>query len=311
MSRRLVLCAAAAALAALAPAPASAYFELTSVGARAVSLGPSAMGLVDDVSAYRWNPAALATLHGDELLLDAARPYGVENLGENAVALGTRRWGTGWAVGWHRVSVADVYAEDQFCAAAGRTVLRTPGGSRLDAGATFTFGRAAFQPFEIAAGSSVDYGVVSKGSLDAALRWRTPWNMDVSWVARDLLQPRYEFEAGTGGDRLDLRQEVAAAFHWNKESTICVGWGQPPRGASSFSAGLEVLFFDVFAIRSGLSNLSSTYQSTSSPNDLTFSGGFGVFHRGVHIDAAAGTHHELGASYRVSLRYVRRPAEGR
>ncbi len=311
MNRRLALCAAAAVVAALAPSPARAYFELTSVGARCVALGPSAMGLVDDVSAYRWNPAALATLPGSEALLDAARPYGVENLSENALALGTRRWGAGWAVGWHRVSVADVYAEDQFCAAAGRTLLRTPGGSRLDGGATFTFGRAAFQPFDAAPGVPVDYGVVSKGSVDAALRWRTPWSVDLSYVARDVLQPRYEFEAGTGGDRLDLRHEVAAAFRWNRESTISLGWGQPPRGASTFSAGLEILFFDVFAIRSGLSNLSSTYQSASSPNDLTFSGGFGVFHRGVHIDAAAGTHHELGASYRVSLRYARRPAEGR
>lgn len=311
MSRRVLALAAAAALAAFAPSPARAYFELTSVGARVVALGPSAMGLVDDVSAYRWNPAALATLAGPEALLDAARPYGVENLSENAVALGTSRWGTGWAVGWHRVSVADVYAEDQFCAAAGRTLLRTPGGSRLDGGATFTFGRAAFQPFEIGPGSSVDYGVVSKGSLDAALRWRTAWSVDFSYVARDLLQPRYEFESGTGGDRLDTRHEVAAAFRWNRESTISLGWGQPPRGASTFSAGIEILFFDVFAIRSGLSNLSSTYQSASSPNDLVFSGGLGVFHRGVHIDAAAGTHHELGASYRVSLRYRGRSAEGR
>lgn len=304
--RRLALAVAVALL--WAP-PARAYFELTSVGARVVALGPSAMGMVDDVSAYRWNPAALTSLSGPEALFDVARPYGVENLSENAVALGTRRWGTGWAAGWHRVAVSDVYAEDQLCAAAGRTFYRGAGGSRLDAGATFTFGRAAFQPFVDPDGATQGYGAVSKGSFDVGARWRSPWNVDLSWVGRDLLQPRYEFVAGSGGDRRVARQELAAAFHWNRESTISLGWAQPARGSATFSAGLEILFFDVFAIRSGLSNISSTYESTASPNDLQFSGGFGVFHRGVAIDAAAGTHHDLGASYRITLR-VRGRAPG-
>lgn len=303
--------AVAALLACLCPDRAEAYFELSNVGARAVAIGPSAMGLVDDVSAYRWNPAALVSLSQPEVMLDVSKPYGIENLNENALAVGVKRWGTGWAIGWHRVSVTDVYAEDQICGAAARTLYRGAGGSQVDAGATFTFGRAAFRPFEEPAGSTVDYGVVSKGSFDAGTRWRTPWNVDLSWVGRDLLQPRYEFEAGSGGDHLTARHELAAAFRWNRESTISLGWGQPPRGESSFSAGLEILFFDVFAIRSGLSKLSSTYQSTSSPNDLQFSGGFGVFHRGVFIDAAAETHHELGASYRVSLRFRPRSPEGR
>lgn len=306
--RRLAVVLAAALL--WAP-PARAYFELTSVGARIVALGPSAMGMVDDVSAYRWNPAALTSLAGHEALVDVSKPYGVDNLNESALALGTRRWGTGWAVGWHRVSVTDIYAEDQFCAAAGRTLFRGAGGSQLDAGATFVFGTASFQPFVDPAGTNADYGVVSKGSFDVGARWRSPWNVDLSWVGRDLLQPRYEFEAGTGGDRLTARQELAAAFRWNRESTISVGWAQPPRGDPSFSAGLEILFFNVFAIRSGLSNVSSTYESTASPNDLQFSGGFGVFHRGVYIDAAAGTHHDLGASYRVSLRFRGHGSEGR
>ena len=289
-------------LLAILPLPSHAYFELTNIGARTVALGPSAMSYVDDASAYHWNPAALATLPGPEVLLDLSRPHGVDNLSENALALGARRWGTGWTAAWHRTAVAEVYAEDLFCLSAGRTLLRTPGGSQLDAGATFKFGRAGFQPFEIPGGTVVDYGVVSKGSLDAGIRWRTPWNIDVAWVSRDLLQPRYEFGAGSGGDRLPARQEVAAAFRWNRESTISVGRTQSIRGDVALSAGMEILFFDVFAIRSGLSNLSSTFESTSSPNDLQFSGGFGVFHRGIQIDAAAGTNHDLGASYRVTLR---------
>jgi hypothetical protein len=305
--------AAAFALAALcaAPLPARAYFELTNVGARVVALGPSAMGVVDDVSAYHWNPAALASLAGPELLLDSSRPYGVNNLTENALAAGMKAWGTGWALAWHRTGVSDVYAEDQFCVAAGRTLLRTEGGSQVDAGATFIYGRAAFQPFDVPGLGTADYGTLSKGSMDVGARWRTPWKMDVSWLARDILQPRYEFVVGSGGDLRSVRQEFAAAFHWNRESSISAGWAQTEHGRATMSAGIEILFFDVFAIRSGLSNIANAYEATSSPNDLLFSGGFGVFHRGYFIDAAAGTHHDLGASYRVSLRFRPRAQAGR
>ena len=306
--RRLAL---AWALVAVYAAPAHAYFELTNVGARVVALGPSGMSFVDDVSAYHWNPAALTSLSRAEVLLDFAKPYGLENLNENAIALGVRRWGTGWAVAWHRTAVEDVYAEDRFCASAGRTLFRGAGGSQVDGGATFVFGRAGFQPFEVPGGATEDYGVISKGSFDAGLRVRTAWKVDLSWVGRELLQPRYEFVAGSGGERLAARQEAAAALRWNRESTISLGWAQPSRGPGSFSAGMEIQFFDVFAIRSGLSNLGSAYRSTSSPNDLQFSGGFGIFHKGYFVDVAAGTSHELGASYRVSLRFRGRAPEGR
>jgi hypothetical protein len=300
------------AFAACCAAPAHAYFELTAVGARIVALGPSAMGMVDDVTAYHWNPAALASATGPEVLLDTSKPYGIENLSENAVVVGTRRWGTGWSFAWHRMSVADVYAEDQFCAAAGRTIFRGPDGSQVDLGTTFVFGRAAFQPFDIpGVATGLDYGVMSKGSFDVGARWRTSWNVDLSWVAHDLLQPRYEFVSGSGGDRLTTRQELAAAFRWNRESTIGLGWAQDPTGGGTLSAGMEITFFDVFAIRSGLTNLGSSYKATGSPNDLVYSGGFGVYHRGIFIDAAAGTSHELGASYRISLLYRSHERRGR
>jgi len=299
---RLILGLALASMVVL-PGSAHAYFELTDTGARTVALGPGAIGMVDDVSAYHWSPAALASLGRPEILLDVSKPYGVENLTENALAAGARRWGTGWAIAWHRTAVADVYAEDQFCAAAGRTLLTVADGSRIDAGVTFRFGRAAFQPFDVPGLGAVDYGAVSKGSFDVGARWRTRWNMDFAWTSRDLLQPRYEFVLGSGGDRLPARQAVAGAFRWNRESTLGLSWTQAARGRGTVNAGLEIVFFDVFAIRSGLTNLTSAYESTNSPNNLQFSGGFGVFHRGYYVDAAAMTHHDLGATYRVTLRF--------
>jgi hypothetical protein len=292
----------ALAFALAAARPAHAYFEQTDIGARIIALGPSAMAGVGDVSAYRWNPAALATLRRPELLLDWGKPWGVENLSENGIAAGASHWGTGFAVAWHRLGIPDAYAEDQFCIAAGRTLLEPRGGHAIDAGATFKFGRVAFQPFTVG-GTSLDYGAQSKGDFDVAARWRTPWSVDFSWVSRNLLQPRYELVDGSGGDLQVPRQEIAASIRWNRESTISMGWAQQPHGAATLSAGMEIQFFDVFSIRSGLRNISRVYEAQQSPNDLQFSGGFGVFNKGYYVDAGAETSRDLGATYRVSLRF--------
>ncbi len=298
MKRSFLLALAALLLA----APAHAYFELTDAGARVIALGPSAMATVDDASAYHWNPAALVSLRRPELLIDYSKPYGVDNLNENTLAVAGTVHGFGTALAWHHVGVTDAYGEEQFCVAAARTLQDNRLG-RWDAGATFKFGRAAFQPFDVAGGSHVDYGAISRGSLDLGLRWRSPWSIDLNYVVRDVLEPRYEFIPGSGGGHLTARQDVAAAFKWNRESTITLGWSQVAPQATSLSAGMEILFFNVFAIRTGLRNLANVYEAQRSPNDLQFSGGLGVFHKGYHVDAAAQTSRDLGASYRMSLRF--------
>ena len=291
-----------AALALLAGAPAHAYFEETATGARGLALGSSALAAIDDASAYYWNPAGLAGLRQAELLIDYAKPHGVEGLDAGALGAAGRAAGFGWAVAWHRLAISHVYAEDQFDLAAARPVANVAGG-RLDAGATFKFGRVSFQSFaDPLTGESVDYGAQSKGSLDGGLLWHSPWNIDFAWTGRDLLQPRYEFVAGSGGGLLKARQEVAAAFRWNRESIVTVGWSQGAIGSSSLSAGLEIQFYDVFAIRSGVANLSRIYESFGSPNELQYTGGFGVYHGNVFVDAAATTNRDLGATYRVTLR---------
>jgi hypothetical protein len=301
MRHRLAGAAGVAAIL-LAAGPASAYFEQTLVGARGGALGAGASAFVHDVSAYYWNPAALSAVRRPEALADHARPYGVPDLSATAVAVALPAYGSGWAVAWHRYGIADVYAEDQFALAAGRVVWERER-HRLAAGATFKYGRLGFAEFADPLGSgTIDIGSQAKGSLDAGLLWTTPWALDFAWVGRDLLRPRYALVEGSGGDRLETRHELAAALRWNRESTITFGWAEPEVGAASFNAGLEILFFDVFAIRSGVTNLSNVYQSLSPPTDMQFTGGFGVFHKGYYVDAAATTNRDLGASYQVTLR---------
>ncbi|MBI5710746.1 MAG: hypothetical protein HZC42_10650 [Candidatus Eisenbacteria bacterium] len=299
---------AALALMLASVAPARAWFEETASGARGLSLGFSALACIHDVSAAYWNPAGLADLTRAQVLADVARPFGVPDLNEGALFVGARRFDTGWALGWHRLGISGAYAEDLLTLSAGRS-LRTFGeGHALAAGATFKFGRVSFQPFDVLdyggdwqPAGRVDYGAQSKGSLDAGLLWTTPWKVDLAWVGRDLLEPRYQFVEGSGGGLLPLRHELAAAFRWNRESTITAGWSQIRGTRPSVNVGMEILFYDVFAIRSGLTNLTPIVESTGSPQDFQYTGGFGIFHKGYVVDAAAATNHDLGASYRVSV----------
>lgn len=294
--------AALVGLALLAPAPARGYLDDTSVGARGAALGSAALAVTSDASAYYWNPAGLAGLRRSEALADYAKPYGVPDLNVGTLAVAGVFRGTGLAAAWHRLSIADVYGEDVFYLAAGREVWRA-GRHRLDGGATFKYGRLSFEPFaDPDGGGTVEIDAQAKGAVDVGLKWVTPWRIDLAWVGRDLNRPKYQLVAGTGGDRLDLRHEIAAALRWNPESVMLVGWTQEGDGAGTFNAGIEIEFYEVFTIRSGVSNLSQVYQAYGSPNDLQYTGGFGINHRGYWIDAAATTNHDLGASYRVTLR---------
>ena len=293
----LVTLAAAAALA----SPAHAYFEDVAVGARGIALGPAAIGLIEDASSYYWNPAALASLRRGDVIVDYAKPYGVPDLNDNGVSAAARWHGTGFAGAWHRLAIGSTYAEDQFCLAAGRRLMQVRGHS-LAGGLTYKFERISVPTyFDPDMGSDISFSQ-AKGSLDAALRWKTPWNVDLSWVERDLAQPHFLFIEGSGGGKLTARSEVSAAFRWNPESTILAGWSQYAGGGSSMNAGLEITFYDVFAIRSGLVDLTEIYQAYGSPATLQYTGGFGVFHHGYYVDAAVTTDHDLGASYRVSVR---------
>jgi hypothetical protein len=300
--RRAIVLLAALLPAAFAAEPARAYFDDIVIGARGASLGAGSIAVVRDVSAFHWNPAALATLRGPEALADLRKPYGLEDLTTGALAVGAPALGAGWVAGWHRLSVTDAYAEDQFSVSAGREVWAFRS-HRFAAGATFKYGRISFPDLADPV-SGVPLGLPSqaKGSLDLGGLWTTPWRVDVAWVGRDVLRPRYELVRGSGGDLRATRHEFAAGVRWNPESTILIGWAQPEVGSATFNAGIEILFFDVFAIRSGITNLSNVYRSQDPPTEMQFTGGFGVFHRGYHVDAAATTNRDLGASYQVSLR---------
>lgn len=295
--------ALAAWLALALPAPAcAAWFEYVGMGSRTIGLGPSSLADVDDVSAVHWNPARLPASVRGQALFEFANPYGIEGLSEASIALGRAWRGTTFAAAWHQLGIRDAYAEQQFSLGAGRTVARVLRGS-LAAGATYKLQRIAFQAQTDAfTGAAVDFGSQAKGSLDLALHWAGPWRFDVAYVARDLLEPTFQFVPGSGGGTVAASQHLAAALRWNPESVLTFGWTHPGGGLpASWSAGLELRFYDVFAVRSGFQNLSQVWDSRGSPNDLQYTGGVGIFHRGVRVDAAVVSDHDLGATYRATV----------
>ncbi len=296
----------ALALTLLWAATAHAYFEEVAVGARGLAMGFGSIASVSDVSAHYWNAAALTRLTRGEASVDYAKPYGLADLNVGGIAVAAPVGPVSLGAGWHHLGLSDSYAEDLFTLAVAHRMSPDfmPHGGTLSVGLAGKVGRIGFTPFAdpSAPATAIDYGRQSRTSLDASLLYETPWRVDLAWVGRDLLEPRYEFIPGTGGQRLAARQELAASVRWNRESTISLGWSQLAGGRTSLSAGIEVTFFNVFAIRSSVSNLSNIVDTQGSPNELDFNGGFGVFHRGYHVDATATTDHDLGASYRITLR---------
>ena len=299
---------------ALTAAPAMAYFDDLTLDPRSVAMGSAAGASVIGVGAYYWNPAALTDLGQPEALLDYASPYSVPELSVSSLALGRRIRGVGLAAGWHRLALRDAYAEDQFALAAGTEVPVPMPRFRLEAGATVRIGRVSFQTFnDPDNGRPVDYGSKSGFDTDLGLRLQTPFRVDLSWVGRNLLSPRYDVVSGGGAAQQPRLEELGLAWRWNPQSTVAGGWRQiDGTGRGTLNAGVEIWFFDVFALRSGFTNTQDVIEATTLDglSHFNFTGGFGVRHRGVEVNGSVTTNPNLGASYRAGLRFVKRAGGG-
>jgi hypothetical protein len=294
-------------LLAAAAGPAAAYFQDVDTGARAQGMGTAGAAMVDDVSAFYWNPAALDRLPRREAFAAYGKPLGVSGLYSGAVAVAGRGpgplAGVGLALAWHRYGVSDVYSEDLWQVSAGKTVRRFGSGHELALGGSLKVGRIGFAPFpDPLTGAPSEYGAKTGLSFDTAALWRSPWKLDVSWVAYDWTSPDYGFIEGSDGTEVANRHRVGAAYRWNPESTVGAAWTSAgPGGAARFDLGLEIWFYDVFAIRSGLTDLGGLPDPGTSAQRFQYAGGVGLRNSRWRFDAAVATTRELGTSYRFSL----------
>lgn len=306
MSRRARI-AALALLGAMVATPAAAYFEDVDTGARAQGMGTAGAAMIEDVTAYYWNAAALDRLARPEALAAYGKPLGVSGLYTGSVAVAGRGPGAlrnlGLALAWHRYGVSDVYAEDLWQLAAGRTVARTKRGHELALGGAVKVGRIGIAAFpDPLTGAPVEFGARTGVSVDTSVLWRTPWRLDVGWVGSDWNAPDYGFVEGSDGTAVATRQRVSAAYRWNRESTFGAAWTSGRDGGPArFDLGLEIWFYDVFAIRSGLTDLGGLPDPGTPAQRFQYAGGIGLRDDRWRFDAAVATTRELGTSYRFSL----------
>jgi hypothetical protein len=301
----LLACACAGACAGAGPA--AAYFEEVGSGARAQGMGTAGAAMTDDVTAFYWNPAALDRLSRSEAFAAYGRLLGSPGLYAGAVAVGGRAPGRlkslGIAGAWHRFGVSDVYSEDLWQLSVGRTVRRFPSGHEIALGGALKVGRVGLTPYpDPVSGAPVDYGAKTALSFDSSVLWRSPWKLDVAWTAYDWTSPDYGFFAPGEGTEVPTRHRLAAAYRWNRESTLGAAWTSAgTHGTSRFDLGIEIWFYDVFAIRSGLTDLGGLPDPGTSAQRFQYAGGVGLRDKRWRFDAAVATTRELGTSYRFSL----------
>ncbi|MBM3321130.1 MAG: hypothetical protein FJY73_10685 [Candidatus Eisenbacteria bacterium] len=277
-------------LASLAPSNGDAYFDRLETGARAVAMAKTFHALADDPAAVYWNPAGLAWQRRAAVLLAHNRPYVVEDLSTNFAAFALPlppAVGTA-GVGWHRTSLANVVSEDLFFLSAGRRAS-IPVLGDLGIGITgkiFRVGYSDFRDFETS--ERVDYGSQTKLAADLGAIVRPHGDLRIGAIVRNVGEPRFDFVDGGGGTRMSAEVEGSITYLWNEASLVSAGFATNRRGDLSPAVGGEVLFFDVFALRSGLF-------------DHEYWGGFGVLTGTWFFDAGFATHKTLGVSYTASI----------
>lgn len=267
---------------------ADAYFERTEIGSRALALGRAFVGVANDASAIYWNPAGLTQLDRREILLNYHRPYLVADLTHNSAAVAwPHELGTFYA-SWGHLGLSGVQSEDLFYFGGARRVWEG-GGKSLSAAATLKFARVSYSG-AVATGSNepVDLGGETRLTGDVGLFFRWSPRLTAGWTLRNLGRPRYDFVPGNGQTVIDLEHEAGVAYRWHPESLLSLALRESSEGGVTVAAGVEVEFYDVFALRVGA-------------GDLQFNGGVGVRQERLRVDAGFVTHDELGVTTMFSV----------
>lgn len=305
-------------------------FLLLPVSAREVGLGQATLPIVDDATAFHWNPAGIGMVERFDAAASYARLYtGLANHQMMAAAAPIGYEGVSVGIGWVRLGVDDIprypslpqLERDRIrIAQAGAigefnyaqnavffTVAR-----RSDF--VFSMGWQYLElPITLALGSTVKYLTLSASDSSA---------VEGSGIGLDLgAQAHFELSRAIDNERLGRVSLGVTGVNvgstkitWNTATersdvqSFGIGYGiaytQPiPEIRSAITGtvanhaagtvwGLEYMFADLISLRAG-SDLSD---STS----IAF--GVGLGWRGLHFDYGL-QRHTLGASHRMSVRY--------
>ncbi len=281
----LVWAFAAVALSALAPQPVGAHFERMLAGARGTAIGRAYSAIADDGSAVSWNTAALVTMRRSEILFVHSRPYVVENLGTQFASAVHHRDRTSVSVAWHHTGVENVVSEDMVTFGVARDVVAYTGSYALAIGANVKLASVSYD----ADAGEIDYGSQRKLTADLSALVNLSPTVAVGYVVRNVIEPTFDFVDGGGRTRLERIHDVSLSYRWHPESVFALSLNQDARGDWLFNTGAEVSFYDVFALRAGVSG-------------GDFAGGVGLAAERFLVDVAFVTNDDLGISYELSLR---------
>lgn len=286
MKRALLAVLAIAAVA----APSRGYFDRLEVGSRALAMGKAFHALADDPSAVYWNPAGFAWQRKSAVLLAHYRPYVVEDLSVNFAAVTLPlppRFGTA-GVGWHHTGLKNVVGEDLFYLSAARKAS-LPAVGDVGFGVTGKIFRVGYKSFtERETLENVDYGSQTRFAVDIGAIVQPTDLVRIGAILRNVGEPEFDFVAGSGGTRMEAEVEGSVTYQWNPAALVSAGVARDRRGDYRPTAGSEVIFYDVFALRSGIF-------------DYEFWGGFGIVTNEILFDAGFNTHKDLGVSYMASV----------
>jgi len=281
----------AAALLALAAAPARAAFEDLGAGARAPGMGNAFVPVADDVYTIYYNPAGLGLLERPELgtsysLLFPGLQDG-SNLGASFIGyaqpLAEGKNGT-LGTAWNSLTLGNLYREDTLYLGYGRRVLDFGESGELYGGANLKYLRSGFGSFPETSNAVQTGGVIGSGQPDPVLsgsRSQSAFDSDAGLLYRlgknysaglDVMHVNSPNVAFAGGASDRLPPAVKLGFDYRSLLSNLVAeydTQQGPAGApdQTFTAAAErwfpKLFLGDFGMRGGLSVGTREYKQVS------------------------------------------------
>jgi hypothetical protein len=282
--------AAVAALAlTCAAAPAAAWFETDTAGARAASLGDAFVAVADDASSLYWNPAGLVQLERHQLLFASDRTATVAGIHTDFIAASAHVRGATLGVAWRHLGVDGTAREDWIAIGAARTWIRRSLGAFVSTGATLeiaSIGIEAPPGVPGLRGGDTDFAA----TLGALLQ-PIP-NVTAGVVVRHIGQPEFDLHAGGERTRLDAEVEWGVSLRWREDGRVHFARVRTASGFTRARVGAELRVAGPLALSAGASRDAWT-------GGLALAVGRFTFDWAYRADADLGTTAQLGV--RVAL----------
>ena len=272
---------------------ASANFVEVEVGARALGMGGAFIAVADDASALHWNPAGLASFRGIQVLGERTSVYSVEGLDEDAVLAAYGMEGQGFGVGWMRTAARDLYYEDTIVAGYGRTMPI----EGLDVGLSVKRFAIDAPGYDYYNDPSFNSSGDDAYAADVGALWRSgKWS--AAAVIRNIGEPKLKLISTTvETDPVYAEFRLGGTYLFREVMLFSVEWRVPREvpayydGSTTLNAGIELWFYDAFAIRTGI-------------NRDRIAAGVGIKSKHIRVDVALLSERRIGSLYRLYAMFV-------